>query len=73
MISLEREREMHLLQQRVCQNPDALGYYMALPGEPSYVFQFYNTGKELFGAIYAQPATDMRRDFRKYLAKIDRN
>lgn len=65
MIRRDICREFALYQRRLAQNPEVISYYFNLP---PLLYQYHNTGSELFGAIY-----DQCRNFRAYLPKIEPN
>lgn len=75
MINLNVARDFHLYTKKLTENPDAvpfpkkdMGLMAGTTKAPMmYVVQYYHTGKEVFGAVFAMPANDARRDFRAYL------
>ena len=72
MINLNVARDFHLYQNRLAENPDAVSYFFRLPESPQMI-QYHNTGREIFGAVFALPANNPCRDFRAYLPKVELN
>lgn len=75
MININLERDYRLYRQRLTENPRAVSYCFAAGtrGAETYEVRYHNTGREIFGAVFAAPALDPRWDFRAYLPKVDRN
>jgi hypothetical protein len=75
MINLNVARDFSRYQQRLLENPDAVGYCLpsGVPSSVMHIVQYHNTGKEIFGAIFVAPGNDPCRDFRAYLPKVELN
>ena len=82
MINLNVARDFHLYKEQLGKDPDAvpfpkkdMGLMAGTAEAPMYVVQYCHTNKnEVFGAVFALPANDVRRDFRAYLPpKFERN
>lgn len=67
MIRRDACREFALYQARLTKDPPVISYYFNLPDSP-HIYQYHNTGKELFAAIF-----DKCNSFRAYIPKVELN